>query len=287
MNAKHASNWNNSLRLRKKHLRKPNKPRAHPAEEEQEIDPEDLSDWELRALKQLEEDVETYRKRIRTLLPERDALQEKNAQLAHQLQTAGQPQVPISAPNAGGPGPASPNELQNRIAVLKQERAALEKARQEALQQLEDVRSGKALLESAVANMSTEAQTQEILALREQLEKAAKEIEQLKKDKELLSDIKKNESDNSERSSAVNDRTVQGLRRSIDAQSKAVSSLTRERDALFRRAGFSRQRSRRRQGSAPVRGGEHAHPPDRGRNDGGGIPQPQGCGCISDSGAFE
>jgi chaperonin cofactor prefoldin len=192
----------------------------------------ETSDWELRAVKQLEEDIETYRKRIRTLLADRDSLQEKNSQLAYQLEAASQPPVPITAPNAGGPAPSGPNELQNRITALKQERNALDKARLEALQQLEDVRSGKAELEAAVANMSTEAQTQEILALRQQLEKAAREIQQLKNDKELLSEIKKNELDNSEKPSAVSDRTVQGLRRSIDAQSKAVSALTRERDSL-------------------------------------------------------
>ena len=184
--------------------------------------------WELRAVKQLESDIETYRGRIRSLLTERDALQEKNAQLAHQLHTADQPAIPISAPNAG-PAPANPVELQNRISQLKQERTALEKARQEALQQLEDVRAGKA----EAGAVEVELRSEEVLALRQALEKARRDIEQLKADKELLLEVKKNDSDGAERAaSGLNERTVQGLRRSIDAQSKAVSSLTRERDAL-------------------------------------------------------
>ena len=199
----------------------------HEAEHEEEpYEPQ--FGWELRAVKQLESDIETYRGRIRSLLTERDALQEKNAQLAHQLHTADQPAIPISAPNAG-PAPANPVELQNRISQLKQERTALEKARQEALQQLEDVRAGKA--ETAAGE--GELRSEEVLALRQALEKARRDIEQLKADKELLLEVKKNDSDGAERAaSTLNERTVQGLRRSIDAQSKAVSSLTRERDAL-------------------------------------------------------
>ncbi|MEI7776181.1 MAG: hypothetical protein WCK17_15560, partial [Verrucomicrobiota bacterium] len=53
----------------------------HEAEHEEEpYEPQ--FGWELRAVKQLESDIETYRGRIRSLLTERDALQEKNAQLA-------------------------------------------------------------------------------------------------------------------------------------------------------------------------------------------------------------
>ena len=198
-------------------------------EAEQEEEPyEPQFGWELRAVKQLESDIETYRGRIRSLLTERDALQEKNSQLVHQLHTADQPTIPISAPNAG-PAPANPSELQNRISQLKQERTALEKARQEALQQLEDVRAGKA--EAAAGE--GELRSEEVLALRQALEKARRDIEQLKADKELLLEVKKNDFDGAERAaSTLNERTVQGLRRSIDAQSKAVSSLTRERDAL-------------------------------------------------------
>ena len=199
----------------------------HEAEHEEEpYEPQ--FGWELRAVKQLESDIDTYRGRIRSLLTERDVLQEKNAQLAHQLHTADQPTIPISAPNAG-PAPANPVELQNRISQLKQERTALEKARQEALQQLEEVRAGKA--EASAGEV--ELRSEEVLALRQALEKARRDIEQLKADKELLLEVKKNDFDGNERAaSTINERTVQGLRRSIDAQSKAVSSLTRERDAL-------------------------------------------------------
>jgi chaperonin cofactor prefoldin len=101
--------------------------------------------WEWRAVKQLEADIETYRTRIRVLLSERETLQEKNVQLLRQIESPPEPIVTISAPGTGGPAPASPGELQNRIAQLKQERAALEKARQEAMQQLEEARSGDTL----------------------------------------------------------------------------------------------------------------------------------------------
>ncbi|NBV86141.1 MAG: hypothetical protein EBS01_07740, partial [Verrucomicrobia bacterium] len=196
------------------------------AEDEESYEPQ--FGWELRAVKQLESDIETYRGRIRLLLTERDALQEKNAQLQHQLHSSDQPAVPVTAPNAG-PAPANPVELQNRIAQLKQERAVLEKARQEALHQLEEVRAGRDQAVSA----DSEVLGEEVLALRESLEKARREIEQLKADKELLLEVKKNDIEGVERVvSGINERTVQGLRRSIDAQSKAVSSLTRERDAL-------------------------------------------------------
>ncbi|MEI6871818.1 MAG: hypothetical protein WCL08_05995, partial [Verrucomicrobiota bacterium] len=195
-------------------------------EEEESYEPQ--FGWELRAVEQLESDIETYRGRIRLLLTERDTLQEKNAQLQHQLHSADQPAVPVTAPNAG-PAPANPVELQNRIAQLKQERAVLEKARQEALHQLEEVRAGRDQAVSA----DVEVRGEEVLALRESLEKARREIEQLKADKELLLEVKKNDIEVAERAvSGINERTVQGLRRSIDAQSKAVSSLTRERDAL-------------------------------------------------------
>jgi hypothetical protein len=196
--------------------------------------------WEWRAVKQLEADIETYRNRIRALLTERDTLQEKNVQLLRQLESPPEPVVTISAPGAGGPAPASPSELQNRIAQLKQERAALEKARQEALQQLEEARSGiDSQQQAQFSPAELEARQQELDSLRGKLEAATLEIaqikserEQIKTERDQLLESKRVEGDAGDRASSISERTVQGLRRSIDAQSKAVSSLTRERDAL-------------------------------------------------------
>jgi hypothetical protein len=142
--------------------------------------------WEWRAVKQLEADIETYRNRIRALLSERDTLQEKNVQLLRQLESPPEPPVTISAPGAGGPAPASPSELQNRIAQLKQERAALEKARQEALQQLEEARQGvdARQQQEQFSPAELEARQQELDSLRGKLEAAGLELAQLKSERE-------------------------------------------------------------------------------------------------------
>jgi chromosome segregation ATPase len=198
-----------------------------------------IAGWEWRAVKQLEADIETYRNRIRVLLSERETLQEKNVQLLRQIESPPEPMVTISAPGAGGPAPASPGELQNRIVQLKQERAALEKARQEAMQQLEEARSGVVPQQQQPSAADIEARQQELDSLRSKLEAAGIELaqvkserEQVKAERDQLLDSKRSEGEGGDRASSISERTVQGLRRSIDAQSKAVSSLTRERDAL-------------------------------------------------------
>lgn len=195
--------------------------------------PAGAGDWGQRAVERLESDIEGYRKRIKTLLSERDSLKSKNEELEAKAAASKSPAPAVTAPNAQGAAPTNPAELQNRISQLKAERAVLEKARSEAIRQLEDIRSGKELVESGVPPAEIQAKLDELEVLRKAHENAVRELEQVRKERDQALELRKQDLENFEKSAgSVGDRAVQGLRRSLDAQSKAVSSLTREKDDL-------------------------------------------------------